>query len=77
MIKVGDKVEIIDKLDRAPLKGWKGRIIHLGDREVVGVEFENKIPNLEGHNCDGRGKEGHCRYGFLHEIKLLPEDWDD
>lgn len=37
----------------------------------VGIEFDEDI---RGHDCGGKGKYGHCLYGYFREIEpLCPE----
>ena len=76
--KVGDRVIAIDLVDgTSTLKGKIGTVIAKPSLSSydVSVEFDESF--LAGHNGDGIGKLGHCRYGFNREFKLLERDWDE
>lgn len=49
-------------------------IIH-GSHFDLGVQFDERI--LEGHNCEGKGKSGYCRFGHDDEFELIESDWDE
>jgi hypothetical protein len=76
IFKVGDIIRVIDKIDGLSLRGWIGKVIHFkrdsNDIEdcYIGIEFEQPLER-DGHNCDGYGKEGYCRYAYENEIVKL------
>jgi len=53
----------------AKLNGLIGTVICFDD-EFVGVEFDE---DFGGHNCDGEGKSGHCRYLDPPELEIIDE----
>ena len=42
------------------------------DSHQIGVEFDE--PFERGHDCNGRGKYGHCRYGASYSFELFEEE---
>lgn len=56
--KIGDKVQIVNYHGCNPRikDGMVGKVVDLTDSDV-GVEFDK---NIWGHDCDGKGKSGHC-----------------
>lgn len=70
--KVGDRVRVKNYFGNTNLKGKTGTVIAIGVYYDYGVEFDEPIKEYNGHNCDGRGKDGHCRWGY--EAELEPVD---
>lgn len=65
--KIGDKVRVKKSLDGINLKGKIGKVIAMGEHYDYGIEFDKPI--AKGHNCDGRGKCGCCRWGYERELE--------
>lgn len=70
--KVGDRVRAINKVDGADLIGKCGTVVNAkagfwSDR--LGVEFDE--PFSGGHDGNGRGKMGHCRFGYVCDFELI------
>ena len=77
--KEGDKVKAIGSIAGVDLNGLKGTVVHIYSTAAnfpIGVEFEKKL-TLGFHNCNGHGRNGHCRYGSENEFELISRDWDD
>ena len=66
--KIGDKVRVKKCLGGLNLKGKTGKVVAIGDIYDYGIELDEPI--AEGLSCNGRGKEGFCRWGY--EIELEP-----
>jgi hypothetical protein len=86
MFNIGDRVIYIYKGKRYEFKGGMQELdglngtvidIHLIDFEgVVGIQFDESIRKFGGHNCEGRGKEGYCRYVSKNEVEHIEEKGD-
>ena len=69
--KIGDRIKVKYEFDGVDLTDEIGTIIKLGNNNnnQVCVEFDNEFE--EGHNGDGIGKSGHCRWGNEDEFILF------
>lgn len=67
--KIGDRVRVKKDLDGINLKGKIGTIITRGMYYDYGIEFDDPIAGDKSHNCNGRGKDGHCRWGDEDELE--------
>lgn len=47
--------------------GQIGKIIEISGLKTACVQFNN---NIDGHNGDGLGKQGHCWWGSIQGLKL-------
>jgi len=75
---VGNRVVAIKTVDGWDLKGKRGKVIIIRHIRItserwfdgmgIGVEFDEYIG---GHDCEGRGKMGHCRYGRFEDFRLV------
>lgn len=71
-IKVGDRVEVIGFVAGRDLGGKAGKVVDIkGVRCGVGVEFDVR---MGGHDCNGLGKNGHCRYGEKKDFVVVGDD---
>ena len=71
--KVGDRVITAKGIFASLHVDWPGVVVYAsGDR--IGVEFDCEIPG--GHDCRGRGKFGHCRFGSSKELELYYDTSD-
>jgi hypothetical protein len=71
--KIGDRVVGIGNHDNRNIDGLVGTIIT--DRQVYGycgVEFDKF---MDGHECLGKGKNGHCWNVDTNKLKPLSNDW--
>ena len=61
--KAGDRVVALENFQCADIEGKSGVIVR-GDDDYVGVQFDEKLKDTNGHaighTCDGKGKKGHC-----------------
>jgi len=71
MLKIGDEVIYI-KHD-AYLRGKLGKVIEVcpEDKEDAGVEFYDEI---NGHNCNGNGRNGYCWYVNSKDLEKTKKD---
>lgn len=70
--KVGDRVRAIGEVDEVCLANRSGTVVEIsiaGGYFDIGVEFDE--PFVGGHDCYGKGKMGHCRYGDESEFELI------
>lgn len=69
-IKLGDKFYCFHKRLDKPVKGT---VIALTNRpgKMIGLQFPNK---MGGHECDGKGKKGHCLWVTPQHI-LTEQEW--
>ena len=70
--KVGDRVRAINKVDGVDLIGKCGTVVIVKDGLLsvrLGVEFDE--PFADGHDGNGRGKSGHCRFGYVYDFELI------
>ena len=70
--KVGDRVRAINKVDGVDLIGKCGTVVGVKDGLLsvrLGVEFDEPFP--DGHDGNGRGKRGHCRFGYVCDFELI------
>lgn len=70
--KVGDRVRAINKVDGVDLIGKCGTVVSVNDgfwSARLGVEFDEPFPY--GHDCNGRGKSGYCRFGCVCDFELI------
>ena len=67
--KIGDEVLAIGEVGGLNLAGWEGHIIIIRNDDY-GVEFGNSLPDSRGHDCEGRGKNGFCRWCDEEEIEM-------
>jgi hypothetical protein len=78
-MKVGDRVVAKNGVFNGLVIAFPatGTIVHIGkslrypNRDRIGVEFDD--PVLDGHSCSGRGKSGHCRWGYIEELSIYEE----
>ena len=72
---IGARVVAVNAVDHhSGLIGLEGTIVRLGSPSgmfEVGVQFDQ---NIEGHECHGAGKDGHCRYGNFGSFKLIDDN---
>jgi len=66
--KIGDRVEMT--FDGGAPLGAQGTIIYIDFDARLLVEYDNPLP--AGHDGDGRGKPGHCRWTYADWAKVLP-----
>ena len=72
MIKVGSKVECINKCDFAKI-GERGFVIDISDPHLPYlVEWDNDV---FGHSGDGKGKYGYCEWVSEEHIKLIEDEY--
>ena len=66
---IGDRVvAVLPVAGNCSLVGKIGKVICLDfDGFDLGVEFDYYF---DGHSCGGKGKQGHCRYGFNSDFIL-------
>lgn len=75
--QIHNKVKAIKSVDNKHLGECTGIIVHIKPGMSacrVGVQFDKSF--LGGHNCQGHGKHGFCRYGYEDEFKLIPSEWN-
>lgn len=71
--KVGDRVLAQSAISGySSLQGRLGTIICISGRGNLGIEFDDEF--VGGHNCNGEGRYGHCRYTAPKDTVLLIED---
>ena len=73
--KVGDRVRAINKVDGVDLIGKRGTVVSIKDGLLssrLGVEFDEPFPC--GHDCNGRGKSGYCRFGYVCDFELISRE---
>lgn len=74
--QIGDRViyKFIgeDSSSMASLNGLEGTVVDFNGSHV-GVEFDLNIKMAFGfgHNCEGNGKDGHCRYLYPPELEIM------
>lgn len=65
-LKVGDKITLISDGEDSDLIGEKGKILNIFNKgKDCGIEMKNYV---EGHSCEGLGRDGHCIYTKKHRI---------
>lgn len=70
-MKIGDKVKVIEYI-HVELSNKIGTVIEIfDDDDYIGVEFDFESVNF--HSCNMHGKENHCRYFKLSELKLVSD----
>ena len=72
--KVGDRVRTINKVDGVDLIGKCGTVVDVKNGLLsvrLGVEFDEPFP--DGHNCNGRGTSGYCRFGYVCDFELIQD----
>ena len=71
---IGDRVIPLEGIFEGIYTSSPGTIIYVSysNNTRVGVEFDERIP--EGHSCEGRGTDGHCRYGHVNELDIFLEE---
>lgn len=71
--KIGDRVRAIKRCDELNLIGYEGvvKCVSTG-RCAIGVEFDKYF--TYGHNLDGRGKKGHCRWCEESSLELIKDE---
>jgi len=69
-LKIGDRVEIIGRSSFL-FVGLFGVIVDIRKDGYVGVEFDK---NIGGHDCDGKGKDCHCRYLPAFDIGVIEKN---
>ncbi len=57
--KIGDRVKAISNVAGIELTDKFGKIIAV-ESGKIGIEFEEYFS--AGHDCEGEGKDGHCRW---------------
>lgn len=65
--KVGDRVRAIGSVDDLDLTEKTGTVKRIHN-SIIGVEFDEYF---SGHDLDGYGKDGYCRWGSESEFELL------
>jgi hypothetical protein len=72
--KKGVRVEAIKAVDGLDLIGYRGTIVSAPENsnDNVGVQFDRTFSG--GHSCGGRGKEGHCRFGYMSCFRLIKKE---
>ena len=57
------------------LHGKEGTIVCLDDDfdDYLGVGVEFDEPFEDGHNCNGAGRDGYCRYGSYFDLDIIDE----
>ena len=76
--EIGDRVIAIDTIDDLDMGGMVCNIVCIDVHTSLkwGIEFDDEFD--EGHDCDGYGTDGRCRYARDGEIQLLSDDkWVD
>lgn len=74
--KVGMRVKAITLVDDIDLIGWIGMVVEVKEKDI-GVQFDKIINKVDiegkpiGHDCNGHGKEGYCRYGSKEEFEII------
>jgi hypothetical protein len=71
---LGDRVRVIDRVDGLQMTDMEGTVIWVSDNQI-GVEFDERFD--EGHSCNGRGKNGYCRFAYVDEVSIIKNDDDD
>lgn len=72
--EIGDRVIAIGRVDGKDLTGKIGTVIYTNSESSMHelcVEFDDSF--LGGHNGNGDGKDGHCRFGLFEEFELYDE----
>ena len=69
-MRVGDRVMATCNIDGNNLQGKYGVVIAIHGGNRASVEFD---VHIGGHNCHGRGKNGHCWFCGI-ECLLYIED---
>lgn len=71
---VGDRVMALGCIDGRDLSGMTGTIVDISDEDIC-IEFDEDI---DGHDCDGLGKPGHCRWTVGDDrVEYICEDSDE
>ena len=66
-IKINDIVICNTSFDHLPQKGWKGKVIYKNSNELnIGIEWGKDF--YYGHDCDGLGKQNHCRFYYSQDF---------
>lgn len=66
--KIGDRITCISEYEfKKSIINKTGTVIKVNSEHSIGVEFDDKI---DGHNCDGLGKNLHCWYIPESNLKL-------
>lgn len=74
--EIGDRVIAIDTIDDLNMGGMIGTIVCIDYHTSLkwGIEFDDEFD--QGHDCDGYGEDGKCRYARDGEIQLLScDEW--
>ena len=67
--KIGDRVVAKDFISNLDLRGQTGKIININNSDdAMCVEFDNAFSR--GHSSNGKGKDGHCRWGNKGNFEL-------
>ncbi len=67
--KIGDRVKAIKNVEGVDFTDKFGKVIAVESKRI-GIEFEEYFSL--GHDCDGKGKSGHCRWtDNPSEVKLV------
>ena len=82
IFNIGDRVIATGKVDGLYLNNEYGTVVRLKHtifpKYVLGIEFDNLVPDGQGHDCGGWGRRGYCRWAtsadLSKSIKLLPLD---
>jgi GH18 family chitinase len=75
-LKIGDTVMCVIPYPGYPQKGWRGKVVSIvpgffsTSKEWDGYGIEWEYPFTNGHNCNGSGKDGYCRY-YTNGSKLV------
>ena len=72
--KVGDRVSCIEAHWGTLQVGDLGTVIIVRDYDFgidYGIEFDNEV---KGHDCEGKGKDGHCWWMNEYEIELAKDE---
>jgi hypothetical protein len=74
--KIGDRVRVIDTFANKDMKNKVGTVVDFDENIFclweIGVEFDEKL-DWGGHSCDGKGKQGFCRWGLKRELELVED----
>jgi len=62
--KIGDRVIVVTPAD-SHFENNIGTVIDIRSQSI-GIQFDNSVL---GHNCNGKGLDGHCYYFLSNRIK--------
>ncbi len=77
-ISVGDRLKVIDLLDRINMKGMIGTVTGVRSVDIICVEFDEPVPNGQGWDCNELTRKAYGREGRAWEFERVESlNFDD